>query len=205
MHYTNTVNISARIALLGLLSILAACGGKSDQEKACDEVSAGHFPFLNGIMCVFGSTGNGIPIQSNSGSISIAASGPSLADSVGEYEPNSSLNNANPIALNEAATTIAGSLAVADDSADNFVFTPIRTGNYRVYLCADSCDHVLESSALDLMVLDQSQTTIAATSLGRANEKALLARLNAGAAYYITVSSLGADESYRLAIAENVE
>jgi hypothetical protein len=205
MHHTNRFYISNRIALLGLLLILAACGGKSDQEKACDEVSAGHFPLLNGIKCVFGATDNGNPIQSDSGAMSTAANGPSLADQVGEYEPNNSLNNANPIALNVTATTITGNLAFADDSADNFVFTPVRTGDYRVYLCADTCDHVLENSALDLMILDQSQTTIAATSLGQANEKTMLTRLYAGAAYYITVGTLGTEESYRLAIAENVE
>jgi hypothetical protein len=205
MHHTNRVYISTRIALLGLFLVLAACGGKSDQEKACDEVSAGHFPLVNGIMCVFGATDNGTPIQSDAGTLSIAANGPSLADQVGEYEPNSSLNNANPIVLSDTATTISGNLAFADDASDNFVFTPIRTGDYRVYLCADTCDHVLESGALDLMVLDQSQSTIAATSLGQANEKILFTRLNAGAAYYITVGTLGGDESYRLAIAENAE
>jgi hypothetical protein len=205
MNNTKTISISARLALLTMFSILAACGGKSDQEKACDQAADGFFPLFNGIKCVFGTTDSGTPIQSDSDMISLATNSPSPANQVSEYEPNSSLNNANPVFLNDTATAISGALAVKDDSADNFIFTPIHTGDYRVYLCADSCEIVLESNTLDLMILDQSQTTIAATALGLAGEKTLLTRLNAGVAYYIRVSALGTDENYRLAIAKSTD
>jgi hypothetical protein len=64
---------------------------------------------------------------------------------------------------------------------------------------------VLESGTLNLMVLDQSQTTIAATSLGPVDEKTLTIRLNAGVAYYTEVSTFGVEESYRLAIAKSAD
>jgi len=202
MHYMKTVSFYVRISLLGLLSALAACGGKSEQEEACDQAAAGYFPILNGIKCVFGSTNNGPAIQSGSGTASFADSNPPLGDQIAEYEPNTPLNNANPLVINDAAIAITGRLAFADDAADNFVFTPTRTGDYRVYLCADSCDHALASDTLDLTVLDQSQTTIAATSPGLTNERALSIRLNAGVAYYTQVSTFGTSENYRLAIVQ---
>ena len=199
MHYMKTVSFYVRISLLGLLSALAACGGKSEQEEACDQAAAGYFPILNGIKCVFGSTNDGGAIQSGFGASSSADSNLPLGDQIAEYEPNTSLNNANPLVINDTAIAITGRLAFADDAADNFVFTPTHTGDYRVFLCADSCDHALASDTLDLTVLDQSQTTIAAASPGPTNEKALSIRLNAGVTYYTQVSTFGTGENYRLA------
>jgi len=205
MSYTKTASTGIRIVLLCLLSALAACGGKSEREEACDQAADGYFPILNGIKCVFGSTDDGIAKPSGSGTTGFSGNGPALGYQVGEYEPNNSLNNANPLVIKDAAVAISGQLASANDAADNFVFTPTQTGDYRVYLCADSCDQVLESDSLNLMVLDQSQTTIAATPMGPIGEKTLTIRLNAGVAYYTEVSALGTDESYHLAIAKNVD
>jgi hypothetical protein len=62
------------------------------------------------------------------------------------------------------------------------------------------CDQPLESETLNLMVLDQSQTTIAATALGGISEKTLSVQLNAGTAYYTEVRTMGTSIPYRLAI-----
>jgi len=200
MHYTKTVSIYARLTLLGLLSVLAACGGDSKQEEACDQMAEGHFFIINGIMCVFGSADAGTAKPSASGTTSFAADSPAFGNEVGEYEPNTSLDNANPLLMNGAAIAVVGDLASSHDATDNFVFTPTESGDYQVYLCADSCNQVRESETLSLMVLDQSQTTIAATSLGADGEKTLTIRLDAGIAYYTQVSTFGALDSYRLAI-----
>ena len=202
MHYTKTVSIYARLTLFGLLSVLAACGGDSKQEEACDQMAKGHFFMINGIMCVFGTADAGTAKPSGSGTTSLAPDSPTFGNEIGEYEPNTSLDNANPVFFNDAAIAVNGELAVSHDATDNFVFTPNISGDYQVYLCADSCDQTLESGTLNLMVLDQSQTTIAATSLGPVGEKTLTIRLNAGVAYYTEVSTFGALDSYRLAIAK---
>jgi hypothetical protein len=207
MYYTKTLSIYVRLALLGLLSVLASCGGggDSEQEKACDQMANGYFFIFNGIKCVFGATDNGTAKPSNSGTTGFISDNPSFGYETLEYEPNTSLDNANPLVLNDSALAVNGQLALADDASDNFVFTPTQSGDYRVYLCADSCDQALESSSLNLMVLDQSQTTIAATSVGITGAKALSIRLEAGLAYYTEVSTFGAEERYRLAITKDTD
>lgn len=200
MNYSRLVSICTRLAFLALLSGLAACGGNSEKEQACDQAAKGYFPILNGLACVFGATENGTAKPSDSGTTGSAIESQSFGYQVGEYEPNTSLNNANPIALNSASVAVAGSLAFANDAVDNFIFTPTQSGNYNVYLCAETCDQALEAGNLGLMILDQSQTTIAATPLGAAGDKTLAVKLDAGVAYYTEVSTLGANANYRLAI-----
>ncbi len=170
MHCTRTVSLYARLTLLGLLSVLAACGGDSKQEEACDQMAEGRFFIINGIMCVFGSADAGTAKPSGSGTTSFAPEGAALGYAISEYEPNTSLDNANPLLMNDAAIAVVGDLASSHDATDTFVFTPTESGDYQVYLCADSCNQVRESETLNLMVLDQSQTTIAATSLGAEGE-----------------------------------
>ena len=207
MNYTKMHAVFVRLVLLGLLSVLASCGGgdDSEQEKACDQMANGHFFIINGIMCVFGATDDGTAKLSDSGTTAFTSDSPTFGYETLEYEPNTSLNNANPLVLNDSALAVSGRLALADDASDNFVFTPTQSGDYRVYLCADSCVQALESSTLNLMVLDQSQTTIAATSVGIIGEKALSIRLDAGLAYYAEVSTFGGEESYRLAIVKDTD
>ena len=203
MQHKSTVSLSVRLVMLGLLSTLAACGGQSEQEKACDQAAAGYFPVLNGIKCLFGSTDNSTAKPPDSGTTSSATTSIPLANQMSEYEPNNTLNNANPVVVADSAISISGQLETINDTADNFVFTPVRTGNYHVYLCADACDQALLNKALSLMILDQSQTTIAATSLGMVGEKALSIQLSAGLAYYAEVTVYGASQNYRLVIVEN--
>jgi len=190
MRITTTVSVCIRVALVCLLSMMTACGGQSEQEKACAAVAEGYFPILNGIKCVFGSTEDGTAKLSETDS----------SDLTDEFEPNSTLNNANPVFMADATISISGSLNASTDAADNFIFTPAKSGVYNVYLCAETCDIALSSDSLNLMVLDQSQTTLAATSLGADNEKALSVHLNAGLAYYAEVRTFGATERYRLMI-----
>ena len=192
MSITTTVSVSIRVALVCLLSTLAACGGQSEQEKACAAVAEGYFPILNGIKCIFGSTEDGSAKPSETDSSNLT----------GEYEPNTTLNNANPVFMADATVSITGNLNASNDVADNFVFTPDKSGTYNVYLCAETCDMALYGDALSLMVLDQSQTTLAATSLGTNSEKALLVQMNAGLAYYAEVRTFGATERYHLMIVE---
>ena len=117
-----------------------------------------------------------------------------------EFEPNTTLDNANSLAIDRAVTSIEGNLGWNEDIADNFVFTPLRTGDYRILLCAATCDGAIEDRVFSLTVLDQSQTTIASTSPGLSGEESLSIRLNAGVAYYAAVNAFGARGSYRLMI-----
>ncbi len=187
-----------RIAMLVILSGLAACGGgKSDQEQACEDAANGVFPILNGIECLTGSTGNGTAGKpTDSGATAFLASGPVTA----EYEPNGVLDNANPVSIAGARVMIEGSIDGGDDRADHFVFAPASSGNYAVYLCSSDCEQTLETDALSLMVLDQTQTTLAGTAIGVNGEQALSIGLDAGMAYYVSVSSVGATGVYHLAI-----
>jgi len=200
MKHKKTIATCRHLTLLGLLSALTACGSNSEKEKACDQASAGFFPVINGIICVFGAIDDATLKPSGSGITGFVDDGPTLGYQIGEYEPNGLLDNANPLVINNSAVSIAGNLGAENDAADNFVFTPTQTGNYQVYLCSNSCDQPLESDTLNLMVLDQSQTTIAATALGGISEKTLSVHLSAGTAYYTEVRTMGTSEPYRLAI-----
>jgi len=186
------------IAMLVILSGLAACGGgKSDQEQACEDAANGWFPILNGIECLTGSAGDGTAGKpADSGATAFSPSGPMTA----EYEPNGVLDNANPVSIAGTRVTIEGSIDGGDDRADHFVFAPTSSGNYAVYLCSGDCEQKLVSDALNLMVLDQTQTTLAGTAIDVDDEQALSIRLDAGMAYYVSVSGVGATGRYHLAI-----
>jgi hypothetical protein len=126
-----------------------------------------------------------------------------------EYEPNSTLDNANPVSFRSAAPDehigieITGTVDQANDAADFFIFTPPRTGHFLVYLCADTCAETLQSDAVYLMVYDQSQTTMTSTPVGAVETQHLGVDLVAGLAYYVEVNgynSGAATADYRLII-----
>ena len=200
MCHQNSVSLCARLALLSLLALLAACGGKSEQEEACDQFADGYFPILNGIKCVFGAAEIEITQKSGPDSSVAANDSASFGYQGAEYEPNTSLDNANSLVVDDAATVIQGSIGWDGDSADNFVFTPTKTGDYHFSLCTTVCDGAIGDSTLSLTVLDQSQSTIASTALVLVGEQSLSIHLDAGVAYYAAVSSLGARDNYRLVI-----
>lgn len=200
-----SLSLCVRLILLSSLSLLAACGGKSEQEEACDQAFAGYFPILNGIKCVFGAAETEVAQKPGADSSVAANDGNSHTERGTEYEPNTSLDNANSVVVDEADTAIRGNIGWDEDVADNFVFTPIRTGDYHFRLCAATCDGATGESALSLTILDQSQTTIASTSVGLAGEESLSIRLDAGVAYYAAVNSFGTSGDYRLLIVRNDE
>ena len=126
-----------------------------------------------------------------------------------EYEPNSTLDNANPVSFRSAAADehigidITGTVNQADDAADFFIFTPPRTGHFLVYLCAETCTESLQSDAVYLMVYDQSQTTLASTPVGAVETQHLGVDLVAGLAYYVEVNGYNSGPTtadYRLII-----
>ncbi len=193
----------SRAAICGVLVMLAACGS-SKEPKACEQARSGFFPLLNALACLTGVENNvaGKPGLSGAAGYS-PAPGQDVAYQIGEYEPNSSLNNANPVSLTSDGLAIAGTITGASDVTDHFVFTPPQSGSYGVYLCDGSCDRVLESAALNIMVFDQTQTTITGTPLGSQNEQAVTVNMDAGIAYYVAVSGYNSGptpSSYQLAI-----
>lgn len=203
MNRTTTTTFCSRMTLIGLLLIIAACGDNPEKELACDRASAGFFPVINGIACLWGASDATTLKPSGSGTTGFTVDSPSLGYPIGEYEPNGLLDNANPLVINDSAVAITGNLGLENDTSDTFVFTPTQTGDYLVYLCSDSCEQPLENDTLSLMVLDQSQTTMAGTVWGTVSEKILSVRLNAGSAYYTEVQTMGAAESYHLVIVAN--
>ncbi len=126
-----------------------------------------------------------------------------------EFEPNSSLDNANVVTLPAGPTDtsvgleIDGSVQSADDSADYFIFTPNRSGVFSAYLCAVTCAEILQDDAVYIMIYDQNQTTIASTSVGSIVAQELAADLSSGLAYYVQVQGYNTGEGsydYRLVI-----
>ena len=204
MQIQNAVTkLISRAAICGVLVMLAACGSSKEPE-ACEQARSGIFPLLNALACL---TGTEIHVSGKPGSSGVTGYSPDLGQDVGyqigEYEPNSSLNNANPVSLTSDGLAIAGTITGIDDVTDHFVFTPPQSGSYGVYLCDGSCDRVLESAALNIMVFDQTQTTITGTPLGSQNEQAVTLNMDAGIAYYVAVSGYNSGpttSSYQLAI-----
>lgn len=196
-YITGFSKTGIRLAAVGLIAILAACGGKSEQEQACEAAADGILPILNGIQCLTGAAGEPASKPADSGVTAIAYDSSDFA----EYEPNTTLDNANPISMGSAGLTIGGQVSAGDDQADHFVFSPQSGGEFSIYLCAATCDSVLQTDALSLMVLDQSQTTMAGTAVGGNDEQTLDIHLEAGMAYYVSVTGISGSDPYRLVIA----
>jgi len=126
-----------------------------------------------------------------------------------EYEPNNTLDNANPVQFKNAAADehigldITGTVNQSTDSSDFFVFTPPRSGPFLVYLCSTTCGEPLQSDAVYLMVYDQSQSTIASTSMGGVQTQQFSVELVAGLAYYVEVNGYNTGAStldYKLVV-----
>lgn len=193
----------SRAVMCGLLTVLAACGSNKEPE-ACEQARRGFFPLINALACLTGAENNVSGKPGLSGTTGYSPNpGQDIAHQIGEYEPNSSLNNANPVSLTSDGLAIAGTITGDSDVTDHFVFTPPQSGRYFVYLCDGSCDQVLESAVLNIMVFDQSQTTITGTPLGSQSEQGVTVNMDAGLAYYVAVSGYNLNLStsnYQLAI-----
>ena len=110
-----------------------------------------------------------------------------------EFEPNSTLDNANVVQFLTAPLThsvgidISGSVQESVDDSDFFIFTPDRSDRHAIYLCAETCGQFLEDDSVHIMLYDQSQTTIVGTPVGTIVEQVVSAELTAGLAYYVEV------------------
>lgn len=186
-----------RATLLVVLAALAACGG-SKGEQPCSQTLA----VLTVGLCLLGEvtyssspSSKTPPVPSPSPGVNSTPPPPSsnivVMRRVVEFEPNSTLDNANPVAFRNATAEehigidITGSVTQTDDPADFFILTPPRSGHFLVYLCDESCGETLYSEQVYLMVYDQSQSTIASTSIGSVVKQQLGVDLVAGLAYYV--------------------
>lgn len=179
-----------RTTLLMVLAALAACGGSED-EQPCSQTLA----VLTAGLCLLGEVTYSSTSTSGSSSIPPPPSSNTVViRRVVEFEPNSTLDNANPVAFRNATADqhigieITGSVSQTDDSSDFFILSPPRSGHFLVYLCDESCGETLHSEQVYLMVYDQSQSTIASTPLGSVVKQLLGVDLLAGLAYYVEVN-----------------
>ncbi len=212
----NTRSITGTLQRLGALlalTSLAACGG-TEEETGCPALVA---VVTAGFGCL--------------GTVTVASppppppppdappSDPTPAPPPGsdvvrmqfhvEYEPNSTLDNANPVSFRNATADehigidITGAVNQADDRKDFFIFTPPRSGHFLVYLCTDTCTESLQSDEMYLMVYDQNQSTVASTPVGVFDAQRLGLDLEAGLAYYVEVNGYNTGSTprdYRLVI-----
>jgi len=111
-----------------------------------------------------------------------------------EFEPNSTMDNANNVQFSpapsdaSAAVEITGTVKQDDDPADFFIFTPIRSDTFAVYLCAETCTEQVEGDSVYIAIYDQAQTTIASTPIGTVAKQIITADLTAGLAYYVEIN-----------------
>ena len=203
-----------RLAAFLAISSLAACGGSSEDETQCPAVVA---VLTMGLGCLGTVTVTSpppppppvTPPPANPPPPPPPGSNVVTINFHSEYEPNNTLDNANPVIFRAASPDehigieISGSVSRVEDPADFFVFTPPRSGLFLIYLCTDTCGDALQSDAVYLMVYDQSQSTLASTPLGSVETQRLAVDLVAGLAYYVEVNgyNTGPDaEDFRLVI-----
>jgi hypothetical protein len=204
-----------RLGALLAMATLAACGG-SEQETQCPALVA---VMTAGLACLGTVTVTSPPPPPSPVSPPPASPPPPPPPPPGsntvrmnfhvEYEPNNTLDNANPVSFRNATPDehigidITGAVGQAEDTADFFIFTPPRTGQFLVYLCTDTCGDALQSDEVYLMVYDQSQSTIASTPVGAFETQRLSVDLVAGLAYYVEVNGYNTGstaEDYKLVI-----
>jgi len=197
------------VTSIGVLATLAACGGSDESAQQNDCLDNIIILFI----CAAASTDNTsieqapIPAGVTSGVGKSVV--PVTAALVDEYEPNNVLDNANIVTLPGGSNNVAqgvefsGSVQSGNDNADHFVFTPNRSGAYRVFLCAETCNDSLQDDATYIMIYDQNQTTIASTPVGTVAQQEIIADLTAGMAYYVEVNGYNSGNAiydYRLAL-----
>ena len=128
---------------------------------------------------------------------------------VSEFEPNDEAGNANPVSFPSAApdqslgVEISGRVGESGDTADFFVFTPPRSGQYMAYLCADTCSDFARVEGVYLMAYDQQLTTLASTPLDTTRDQVMFMELDAGLAYYLEINghqAAGAALDYTLVL-----
>lgn len=117
-----------------------------------------------------------------------------------EYEPNNTLENANPVAFPSVSgdtvpgIKITGSVQDTSDVSDYFILTPNQSGLYAIYLCADTCTEHPTDSMVAISVIDQFGMVIAENPLFEESTKILTADLDAGLPYYVQVLAFGTGE-----------
>ena len=205
-----------RLGALLAMTTLAACGGGSSEEQAASDCPLVIGVITAGLGCI-GNSNTSSPTTPPAPVSPPPATTPpqppgsnvvQMAFAV-EYEPNNTLDNANPVSFKNAAPDehigidIRGSVNQADDTADFFIFTPPRSGQFLFYMCADACTDTLLSDEVYVMVYDQSQSTLTSTPVGTVEEQRLAVDLVAGLAYYVEINGYNTGttaEEYRLVI-----
>lgn len=204
------------IASICILPLFAACEEEKDQfcnfldlvtslclNKVIEGALTGTLPTTGGSGSSSGSSGASSGGTSNQASLIVK-----LFD---EYEPNNTLDNANPLYFPPTGSStlegikVTGVVRDIDDVSDFYVFTPTRTGDYTILIRSENCDCPVIASGIYLMIYDQSQTTIVSTPIGTDAALAIKTPLNGGMAYYVEVNgtdTLGDDFVYELLVYE---
>jgi len=155
-----------------------------------------------------GSSGSSSGSDSSGGTTSGTTYPANIAHYV-EYEPNNIPENANPVAFPFVSgdlvpgIEITGSVRDVSDESDYFILSPNRSGDYAVYLCADTCTDHPTDSMVAIRVIDQFGAVVAENPLYEESTKILTAGLDAGLPYYVQVfgfDTQGQDYQYRLVI-----
>lgn len=212
----NEINRASCAALIATMALtMSACGGggKTDEDDGC------FWNFIYGMEMCMGNLLNssrpnqGVGFEADTGGALSSELSPDSAIT-NEYEPNSLLDNANVVTLTAVSTgsppgiDIIGNVKTSGDTADFFILAPTRSSSYDIFLCGDNCTEIRQSDAVYLMVYDQSQTTIASTSVGGNVTQKLTVNLTAGLAYYVEVNGYnmaGVEYHYRLKVTDSRE
>ena len=196
------------IVLICILPLFAACEEK--EEEFCNFIDLATTFCLNKV--IEGALTGTLPRTATGGNSGGSSNQtPILINEFDEYEPNSTLNNANPVyfpptdSVTREGIKVLGVVHEINDMADYFVFTPTRSGDYRISVSTGNCSCIASSQGVYLMIYDQSQTTISSTPIATETLLLLDARLTAGLAYYVEVNgmdTLGVHFTYYLTVEE---
>jgi hypothetical protein len=198
------------IALICILPLFAAC--EEEEDQFCNFIDLATSLCLNKV--IEGAITGTLPTTGGGGSSSGGTSNQTAINvrSFDEYEPNNTLDNANPVYFpptggsTREGIKVLGVVRDIDDVSDFFVFTPTRTSDYSISVSSGNCSCAAIANGRYLMVYDQSQTTVASTAIGTDETLALKTKLNAGVAYYVEVNgtdTLGVHFVYELFIQES--